>query len=234
MDRFETIKDNLQRVRENVLRASETRGDGRKVDILLATKTVPAEEMIYASDVLGARLMGENKPQELCEKYDAVKDRCDMHLIGHLQTNKVRNVVGKVSLIESVGSVHLAREINRISEKNGMVTDILAEVNIGREEAKGGLLEEELDPFFEEIASMPFIRPCGIMTMAPKCQKKSDYRIYFSKTYKIFLDISKKYLYNIIEPVLSMGMSDSYEQAVLEGATEVRVGSAVFGNRVYK
>lgn len=234
MTREEQIKDNLRCISERVERAAEKRGVDRKdIGILLATKTVPANEIIYASDVLGYRLAGENRVAELCEKYDLVKDHVDMHMIGHLQTNKVKNVVGKVSLIESVDSIRLAEEINRISEKVGHVTDILAEINIGREEAKGGLLEENVDEFFEKIKELPFVRPIGIMTMAPKCEKKSDYRRYFGKTYKIFLDISEKYLYNIIKPVLSMGMSDSFEEAILEGATEVRVGSAVFGNRIY-
>lgn len=234
MTREEIIRENYLRVEERVREASEKRTAGRgDAKILLATKTVPVNEMIYAADTLGCRLMGENRVPELCSKYDEIREHADMHLIGHLQTNKVKNVVGKVSLIESVDSLRLAREINRLSEKAGTVSDILAEINIGREEAKGGLLEEELDEFFENISSLKFIRPVGLMTMAPKCEKKSDYRRYFGKTYKIFLDISEKYLYNIIEPVLSMGMSDSYEEAVLEGATEVRVGSAVFGARLY-
>lgn len=234
MTREEIIKDNWMRVRENVDRALEKRSVGAKdVNILLATKTVPVNEIIYAADVLGCRLIGENRVPELCEKYDAVKDHADLHLIGHLQTNKVKNVVGKVSLIESVDSVRLAGEINRLSEKAGIVSDILAEINIGREESKGGLLAEEVEKFFEEISTFSNIRAVGIMTMAPKCEKKEDYRRYFSKTYEIFLDISQKYLYNIIEPVLSMGMSDSYEEAVLEGANEIRVGSAVFGRRAY-
>ena len=234
MTRQDYIADNLKRVRENVEKALYSRQvGGKKADILLATKTVSAEDMIFASDVLGARLMGENKVQELCDKYEAVKGHADMHLIGHLQTNKVKYAVGKVSVIESVDSVRLAKEIDRLSLKAGKVTDILCEINIGREEDKGGLLEEDIGRFFEEISSFSMIRPVGVMTMAPKCEKKSDYRRYFSKTYEIFLDISQKYLYNIIEPVLSMGMSDSYEEAILEGATQVRVGSAVFGERHY-
>lgn len=234
MTREEQIKDNLMRVTERVENAAEKRGvDGKDVSILLATKTVPVNEIIYASDVLGYRLAGENRVTELCEKYDHIKNHVDMHMIGHLQTNKVKNVVGKVSLIESVDSIRLAQEINRLSEKAGIVTDILAEINIGREEAKGGLLEENVDEFFEKMRDFRFVRPVGVMTMAPKCEKKTDYRRYFGKTYKIFLDISEKYLYNIIKPVLSMGMSDSFEEAILEGATEVRVGSAVFGNRIY-
>jgi hypothetical protein len=107
------------------------------------------------------------------------------------------------------------------------------EINIGKEESKGGIMPEEADEFFSELGEFSNIRPVGIMTMAPRCDEKSDYNKYFSKTYKIFIDISQKYLYNIIEPVLSMGMSESYEEAIVEGATEIRLGSAVFGSRVY-
>lgn len=233
MTRETFIKDNYRRVCENVERAKALSEKKNKVNILLATKTVSTDEMIFASDVLGCRLMGENRVSELCGKYDAVKEHADLHFIGHLQTNKVKNVVGKVTLIESVDSLRLASEINRLSEKAGIITDFLAEINAGKEASKGGLYEEEVDEFFDAVRSFSNIRAVGMMAMTPKCEKKSDYRRYFGKTYEIFLDISKKYLYNIIEPVLSMGMSDSYEEAVLEGATEIRVGSAVFGNRIY-
>ncbi len=233
MTRENFIKDNYMRVCENVERAKALSEKKNDVNILLATKTVSTDEMIFASDVLGCRLMGENRVSELCDKYDTVREHADLHLIGHLQTNKVKHVIGKVSLIESVDSLRLASEINRLSEKAGIITDFLAEINIGGEPSKTGLCEEEVDEFFDSVRSFPNIRAVGVMTMAPKCEKKSDYRRYFGKTYEIFLDISQKYLYNITKPVLSMGMSDSYEEAVLEGATEIRVGSAVFGNRIY-
>lgn len=233
MDRYEEISENLKRVRNNIEEAKIKRTVKGDVNLLLATKTVPADEILYATDVLGCRLIGENKVMELCGKYDALAGHADMHLIGHLQTNKVKNIVGKVSLIESVDSFRLASEIDRISKKQGIVSDILVEINIGKEEAKGGVMPEETSAFFEEIAVLDSIRPVGIMTMAPNCEKKSDYHGYFAKTYEIFLDISQKYLYNIMNPVLSMGMTNSYEIAILEGATEVRVGSAVFGKRSY-
>lgn len=233
MSRFETIRDNLKEIEYKIAEAMESRPTERGVNVLLATKTVPPEDIIFAADELGYRLAGENRVTELLSKYDALKDHVDMHLIGHLQTNKVKSVVGKVSLIESVDSVRLAKEIDRVSAARGTVSDVLVEINIGKEESKGGIMPEDADGFFAELSAFPNIRPLGIMTMAPKCDKKSDYRKYFSKTYGIFIDISQKYLYNIIEPVLSMGMSDSYEEAVREGATEVRIGSAVFGARNY-
>ncbi len=234
MTRQEIIRENLKRVEFNIRNAEAKRCTSRGVDVLLATKTVGVEDILYASDVLGYRLIGENKVTELTSKYEALKEHAKIHLIGHLQTNKVKNVVGKVSLIESLDSIRLAKEIDRISGQSGTVSDVLVEINIGKEEAKGGIMPEEADAFFAEISEFAHIRPVGIMTMAPKCDVKSDYNKYFSKTYRIFIDISRKYLYNIIEPVLSMGMSDSYAEAVAEGATEVRIGSAVFGERVYR
>lgn len=234
MDRYEIIKEKYKIVEDRVRNAEARRADGGKTRILLATKTVPADEILYAASLMEDALIGENKVSELTEKYDAVKDAAEIHLIGHLQTNKVRKTVGRASLIESVDSFRLAKEIDRVSAETGIVSDILAEINIGCEPAKGGIMPEDTDRFFEEIKDLKNIRVCGLMTMAPKCEKKDDYRRYFNKTYRIFLDICEKYIYNIIEPVLSMGMSDSYEEAVLEGATEVRVGSAVFGNRIYK
>lgn len=233
MNGFEDIRENLKEIEYKIGEASAKRESDRKVNVLLATKTVVPERILFAADILGYRLIGENRVPELLSKYDALKDHADMHLIGHLQTNKVKSIVGKVSLIESVDSVRLSKEIDRISAERGLVSDVLVEINIGREESKGGIMPEDADGFFSELSAFEHIRPVGLMTMAPKCEKKDEYRKYFSKTYGIFLDISKKYLYNIIEPVLSMGMSDSYEEAVAEGATEVRLGSAVFGSRFY-
>lgn len=227
------IRENLEEVAKRVEAAKRARPMGGDVKILLATKTVPPEKILFAAEELGYSLVGENRVAELTEKYDDIKDSCDIHLIGHLQTNKVKNVVGRVSLIESLDSLRLAAEIDRVSALRGVVSDVLVEINIGKEEAKGGVMPEDAGKFFEEISHFKNIRPVGIMTMAPKCTERSEYRRYFKKTYEIFLDISEKYLYNIIEPVLSMGMSDSFEEAVMEGATEVRVGSAVFGNRAY-
>ena len=232
MSDFGNIEENIKRVEYNIQNAMQKRASERRVDVLLATKTVSCENILFAAEK-GYRLIGENKVSELLSKYDALKDKTDIHLIGHLQTNKVKSVIGKVSLIESVDSFHLAKEIDRVSAARSIVSDILVEVNIGKEESKGGIMPEDCERFFSDIAVFEHIRPVGIMTMAPRCDVKSDYNKYFSKTYKIFLDISQKYLYNIIEPVLSMGMSESYEEAIVEGATEVRIGSAVFGSRIY-
>ena len=163
----------------------------------------------------------------------------EQHFIGHLQTNKVQKVVGRVTVIESVDSLRLAAEIDRRSRAMGTVTDVLAEVNSGREESKSGVFPEETAEFCRQLTEFPGIRLRGLMTMAPVSPEKEACRKYFQETYAIFIDIFTKNKHNIIEPVfscppiLSMGMSDSYEIAVEEGATEVRVGSAIFGRRVY-
>ena len=227
------IRENYLRVTENINEAIIRRGGDAPVRLLAATKTVPAEEILFAADELGLRFAGENRTSELLEKYDALKDKLTLHLIGTLQTRKVKDAVGRVSLIESVDSLKLASEINKRSEAQGIVSDILCEVNIGREESKGGLMPEVISEFLDSLEEFRNIRPCGIMTMAPICASEDEYRKFFSETYQIFIDIYIKKSHNIIEPVLSMGMSDSYVPAILEGATQVRVGSSIFGRRVY-
>jgi pyridoxal phosphate enzyme (YggS family) len=203
------------------------------VDLLAATKTVPPEEILFAVKNLGLTLIGENRESELTEKYPALEGQCTQHFIGHLQTNKIRRVVGKVAMIESVDSDHLAAEIERRSAALGITTDILVEVNSGREENKGGILPENVLAAAEQFQQYPHLRVRGLMTMAPLCAEKEAYRKYFRETYAIFIDFLSKNKHNIIEPVLSMGMSDSFEIAVEEGATQVRVGSALFGRRLY-
>ncbi|MBE6708668.1 MAG: YggS family pyridoxal phosphate-dependent enzyme [Ruminococcaceae bacterium] len=230
--RKQEIRDNYSRVLENIENAKAKRGGDAPVRLLAATKTVPAEEIIFAADELGLKFAGENRTSELLEKYDALKDKLTLHLIGSLQTRKAKEAVGKVSLIESVDSIKLASEINKRSEAMGIVSDILLEVNIGREESKGGLMPEVVSEFMDSLEEFRSIRPCGIMTMAPICASDDEYRKFFSETYQIFIDIYIKKSHNIIEPVLSMGMSDSYVPAILEGATQVRVGSSIFGRRL--
>lgn len=233
MNRFDEIRDNYKRVLENIERAKLRRASDMPVKLLAATKTVPAEEILFAREELGLELAGENKVNELLSKYDALNGRIDLHMIGHLQTNKVKNVVGKVSMIESLDSFRLAEEINKRSLQQNIVTDVLVEINSGREEAKGGIMPEDTEEFLSSLSIFDGIRVRGIMTMAPNLPEKEQYRKYFQETYQIFIDILQKKSHNIIEPVLSMGMSDSYEIAVEEGATEVRVGSAIFGKRIY-
>ena len=167
--------------------------------------------------------------QSLLEKYDALhRDGLDIHFIGSLQKNKVKYIIDKVSMIESLDSLPLAEEIERQAAKQDKVMDCLIEVNIGREAQKGGIMPEDAADFAEKVALFPHIRLCGIMTMAPKCTDISDYRKYFRESYHIFIDICEKKLHNVDRHVLSMGMSQSFEAALAEGATLIRVGRAVF------
>ena len=194
---------------------------------------MPAEEILYAINELGLRAVGENKVQEFLSKYDALRGTVPLHIIGHLQTNKVKSIVGKADMIQSVDSVRLADEISKRSIEAGVVTDVLCEINIGREENKGGVMPEDCESLVSYMETLPGLRVRGLMTMAPVCEKKDDYRKYFDKTYSIYLDILQNKSHNIIESVLSMGMSDSFEAAIESGATMVRVGSSVFGKRYY-
>ncbi len=227
------ITENFKRVRENIAAAVEKRGGG-DVTLLAATKTVPAEDILFAAEHLGLTVAGENKQQEFTAKYDALSGALDCHFIGHLQTNKAKYIVGRASLIHSVDSLHLAERIDSLAQAAGIVQDVLLEINIGREEAKSGFLPEEAADAEARISELRNVRTKGIMVMAPVCPEKDEYRKYFEETYSIFIDIFQKKSHNIRECILSMGMSDSYVEAIEEGATLVRVGSALFGRRIYR
>ncbi len=227
----DVLRRNFETVRENLKTAGELSPWGKPPLLVAATKTVPVEVINYAAENLGLTHIGENRVQELLEKYDRLDPHLTLHFIGKLQTNKVKYIVDKVKMIHSVDSEGLAREISRQAVKAGLTMDVLVEVNIGREESKGGVMPEDAVDFALKTADLPGISVRGIMTMAPKCDEKSDYRKYFEETYRIFVDFLRKKRHNIIEPVLSMGMSDSYVTAAETGATAVRIGSALFGRR---
>lgn len=232
LEQFNYIKENYRRVQENIREAMAKRRAGSgPVRLLAATKTVQPDAILFAVDHLGLDLIGENRTTELVEKYPALEGRVEQHFIGHLQTNKVKQVVGRVSLIESVDSLRLAQEISRRSEMLGITTDILVEINSGREPNKGGVMPENARDAVREFGLLSGIRVHGLMTMAPVCANIEDSRKYFRETYAIFIDIFEKNKHNIIEPILSMGMSSTYGIAIEEGATEVRVGQAIFGCR---
>ena len=222
------------RYAEILQRVKAAAGD-RSVRILAATKTVSPQRINYAVEHLGLRLIGENRVQELLSKYDALnKDSLEIHFIGRLQTNKVKYIVDKVDMIQSVDSLRLAEEISRRCQKIGKVMDVLVEVNVGREESKGGIAVEELEEFWDAAVSLDGIRLAGIMVIPPKIDENDDPEKYFSESFQIFLDIQRKKHHNIREPfILSMGMSDSYEAAIRNGSDLVRIGSALFGRRDY-
>ena len=231
---FSDIKYNYETIVRNISDAAIASGR-RPEDItfLAATKTVDPEFINYAIS-LGLRFIGENKVQELLSKYDAYDlDNAELHFIGHLQSNKVRQIVGKVSMIESVDSLKLAQEISRQSIKQDITTDILIEVNVGREENKSGVMPEYLEELLCQIAELPNISVQGLMAIPPICENEQKIRGYFQNMRNMFLDISAKKIDNIKMGTLSMGMSGDYREAILEGSNLVRIGSSLFGARNY-
>ena len=230
------IAERLEATRKEIASLSA----GRDIKLLAVTKTVPVDVINYAIDELGITAIGENRVQELLEKYDSLHHpeggKLEIHLIGSLQTNKVKYIIDKVDIIESVDSLKLAAEIDKQAKKHSLTMDILVEVNIGHEEQKGGVMPEELEEFIEKLGEFSSLRLRGLMTIAPKCDEKNDYLKFFEKTYQYFIDISQKKLHNISRDsfnVLSMGMSQSYPEAIRAGSTEIRLGSTIFGARTY-
>ncbi len=232
--KFDNIRYNYEKIIENI--ASAAVKSGRKpedITFLAATKTVDSKYINYAIS-LGLKYIGENRVQELLSKYDSYDlDNSSLHFIGHLQTNKVRQIVGKVSMIQSVDSLRLAQEISRQSIKNNLTTNILVEVNIGREENKSGVMPEELSELLYQISELDGISVDGLMSIPPICENEQKIRGYFENMRNLFLDISGKKIDNIRMNTLSMGMSSDYREAILEGATLVRIGSSLFGERIY-
>ena len=228
------LEYNLRTVQERISEACAKSGRAiEDVRLLAVTKTVDADRINQAIS-LGVRQIGENRVQEFLQKQQALHlDGVEAHLIGHLQTNKVRQIVGQVQMIQSVDSERLATAISRVSEERGMVTPVLVEVNIGGEEAKSGVAPDRLEELLEKIHALRGIRVRGLMTVPPILTKESAKREIFSKMYQLFVDNRAKKLDNISMLDLSMGMSGDYVEAVMEGSTIVRVGSAIFGDRHY-
>ncbi|HIS49157.1 MAG TPA: YggS family pyridoxal phosphate-dependent enzyme [Candidatus Gallacutalibacter pullistercoris] len=232
--RCRALEMNLQDIRTRIAAAAKASGRlPEEITLLAATKTVPVEVINHAIR-LGVDHIGENRVQELEQKYDRLeRGQCSVHFIGHLQTNKVKNLVGRVDMIQSVDSVRLAREISRLSVQRNVVTDILLEVNIGREENKSGVLPEELETLLGEITGMEGVSVRGLMAIPPICEEKERLRNYFSLMSEYFIDIKRKKSDNVAMEFLSMGMSGDFEDAILCGANIVRIGSSLFGQRQY-
>ena len=225
LERIQIFDENYPRIQEEIALAAEKAGRRpQDITLLAATKTVPLEVINHA--------MGENRVQELLEKYDGLhRERCDVQFIGQLQTNKVKYLVGKVSCIQSVGSVKLAKEISRLCLREGTTMKVLVEVNIGREESKGGVLPEALFEVVDEIRTLPGLHVEGLMAIPPICEKKAELCGYFSAVRQSYVDIAAKKLDNVSMNCLSMGMSSDFQEAIACGATMVRVGSSLFGKR---
>jgi hypothetical protein len=229
-----SINANLTQVRENICRACKKAGrDPGEVTLIAVSKTMPVTDLKEAYDA-GSREFGENKVQEIMDKYPQLPSDIRWHMIGHLQRNKVKYIVDKACLIHSVDSLRLAEEISAQAGKKQVEVDILIEVNIAQEESKYGICREDAIQLAEEIAKLPHIHVQGLMAIAPFVENPEDNRKYFRQIRQLSVDISEKKIDNINMSVLSMGMTGDYMVAVEEGATMVRVGTGIFGNRNYR
>lgn len=209
--------------------AAVARSFPRDVTLLAAIKYTDAEHVNYLHRVLGVNDVGENRVQQLLEHWETLdREGLRFHFIGTLQTNKVKYIIDKVCMIHSLDSLALAREIEKQAAKHDKVMDVLVEINSGEEASKSGLAPADVEAFCEELSAFPHLRLRGFMTMAPRCEKKEDYRKFFRETSRLCLDIWQKKLHNIGRPLLSMGMSESFEPAIEEGADVVRIGRALF------
>lgn len=228
------LKENYEKVKENIVMACEKAGRSPEdVTLIAVSKTKPLsdiEELLSDTDAVD---FGENKVQELVDKYENVSRPVNWHMIGHLQTNKVKYIVDKVCMIHSVDSLNLAKTIEKEAAKHDVTVNILIEVNVAQEETKFGLSCDEVLTLIQEIKDLPHIRVKGLMTIAPFVDDPEDNRVYFRKLKDLSLDIQSKSIDNIDMSVLSMGMTNDYEVAVEEGATLVRVGTGIFGARNY-
>ncbi len=227
------IRDNLEQVRQKIKDACKRAGRNEKdVTLISVSKTKPLSMLKEAYEA-GARDFGENKVQELLEKIPEMPEDIRWHMIGHLQRNKVKYIVGKVFLIHSVDSLRLAEEISREAIKQGTSVNILLEVNVAEEESKFGATLEEAADLVSSVSKLPGIHICGLMTIAPFVENAEDNRQYFRKLKQLSVDIERKNIDNVSMDVLSMGMTGDYSVAVEEGATYERVGTGIFGERDY-
>lgn len=226
---FSYLDRNIDGVRQKMAAARSAAGREDEVTLLAAIKSADADEVNYLHREHGVCDVGENRVQQLLSRYDALdKENLRIHFIGSLQTNKVKYIIDKVYMIHSLDSLRLAAEVDKQAKKHGLVMRVLAEVNSGREESKGGLLPEEVEKFCLSLRDYPNLKLCGFMTMAPKLEHKEEYIKYFQEFSQLSVDIWTKKLDNKERPILSMGMSESYEEAIACGATVVRVGRTLF------
>ena len=227
------LKENLEYVESQIREACERSGRAREeVTLIAVSKTKPVSVLKEAYD-LGVRVFGENKVQELADKYEELPKDIRWHMIGHLQRNKVKYIIDKVELIHSVDSLRLAETIEKEAAKHNITANILIEVNVAKEDSKFGLMPEELNEFVFEVAKFPHIQVQGLMTIAPFVDDPEENRGIFQRLRKLSVDIAAKNVDNITMRILSMGMTNDYTVAVEEGAAMVRVGTGIFGARDY-
>lgn len=227
------LKENLLIVQKNIEKACKKVGrDPSEVTLVAVSKLKPLSDIKELAAV-GQMEYGENYVQELCEKYENVSAPVHWHMIGHLQRNKVKYIIDKVELIHSVDSFSLAKQIEKEAEKKGVIAQILIQVNIAEEDTKFGLEQEDVIALVREISTLPHVKIRGLMTSAPYVNDPEENRCYFKKLHQLFIDIPKENIDNVSMDILSMGMTNDYEVAIEEGATMIRVGTGIFGERDY-
>lgn len=230
---MEELRKNLNTVEERICAACARAGRDRSEVTLVAvskTKPVPMLQTIYDA---GIREYGENKPQEIKDKYPQLPQDIHWHMIGHLQRNKIKYIIDKVCMIHSVDSLNLAEAISKEAAKHERIMPVLVEVNVAGEESKFGVSPEQTEELIRAISVLPNIRVEGLMTIAPYTENAEDNRVHFAALRKLFIDIKEKNIDNVNMCSLSMGMTGDYEVAIEEGATLVRVGTGIFGERLY-
>ena len=227
------VTENLIIVKKKISEACQRSGRSiEDVTLIAVSKTKPVE-MIREAMASQIVTFGENKVQEILNKQQILQEPLSWHMIGHLQRNKVKQIVGKVERIHSVDSIRLANQIQIESEKKQIQSDVLIEVNMAKEESKYGFMREETEDAIREIAKYPNVHVCGLMTIAPNVTNPEENRVHFRNLHKLLVDINSKNIDNINMSELSMGMTGDYQVAIEEGATFVRVGTGIFGNRQY-
>ncbi len=227
-----SISENLKDIRSKIeAAAKKSNRSASDINLIAVTKTYSADMINEAIDN-GVTDIGENKVQEIVEKYDSVKP-VRWHLIGHLQTNKVKYIIDKVHMIHSVDSIRLMDEIERQAEKHNVKMNILIQVNISGEESKFGISPDELEELLIHAGELKNVKVCGLMTILPKIDTEISLRLHFVNIKHIFIDISDKKYHNVDMKYMSMGMSGDYEIAIEEGSNMVRIGRAIFGERNY-
>lgn len=227
------ISENIKQVKANIEAACQKCGrNPEEVTLIAVSKTKPVS-LLEEAYTDGCRHFGENKVQELCDKYEVMEEDIRWHMIGHLQTNKVKYLIGKTTCIHSVDSYKLACEIEKQAAKHDCSMDILIEVNIANEDSKFGVAKEEVFELIQQIALLPHVHIKGLMTVAPYVQDPEENRIFFRNIKQLSVDIANQNIDNVDMNVLSMGMTGDYMVAIEEGSTMVRVGTGIFGERNY-
>lgn len=228
-----SIENNIIMIKENIAQAlKKSKRESEKVELIAVTKTVDIDR-INNSIRLGILDIGENKVQELESKYDIIGNEVNYHMIGHLQTNKVRNIIGKTKLIHSLDRISLAKELDKRSKTNNIITEVLLQVNVAEEESKFGLKVNEVLYFIESILEFENIKIRGLMTIAPFTNDEIKLRKVFRTLFNLKDDIISRNYNNLSMDYLSMGMTNDYKIAIEEGSNIVRIGSGIFGNRNY-